>query len=127
MPVENEERKTAAELLAEWRAAGRDVVAARAGARVAELALVAAVEAEKAADEVEQAAQAALQAVDRARAAAARATAAASEAAVAAHSTLDTARGDKLRANHDVGVAVEAERDAEESFHDAEREGFPKK
>ena len=43
---ESDEKKIAAELLADWRAAGRDVVAARAGARVAELALIAAAEAE---------------------------------------------------------------------------------
>ena len=127
MSEEREVRKTAAELLADWRAAGRDVVAARAGARVAELALVAAAEAELAAEEVEQAAKAALHAVDRARAAAARARAAASEAADAAHSTLADAQDDKLRANQVVGVAEGAERAAEESFHDAEREGFPKK
>ena len=65
-------------------------------------------------------------AVQRARAAAARAKPAAGEAAVTAHSTLAGAQGDKLRANHDVGVAVEAERDAEPSFHDAEQKGFPK-
>lgn len=127
MSEEREEKRTAAELLAEWRAAGRDVVAARSAAKVAELALVAAVEAEKAATEVEQAAKAALQAVDRALAAAARATAAAGEAAVAAHSTLEDAGGDKLDANHHVGVAEEAEREAEKSFHDAEAKGFPKK
>ncbi|HUH00254.1 MAG TPA: hypothetical protein VMQ83_13925, partial [Gammaproteobacteria bacterium] len=63
MSEQPEEKKSAAELLADWRAAGRDVVAARAGARVAELALVAAAEAERAVDEVEQAAQAALHAV----------------------------------------------------------------
>ncbi len=126
MPEGREGKKSAAELLAEWRAAGRDVVAARAAARVAELALVAAAEAESAAAEVEQAAKAALQAVDKALAAAARATAAASEAAVAAHSTLETAQADKLEANHGVGVAEQAEQKAEQSFHDAERKGFPK-
>lgn len=127
MSEESEENKSAAELLAEWRAAGRDVVAARAGARVAELALVAAAEAESAALEVEQAAEAALHAVEKARAAAARARTAAAEAAVAANSTLAEARSDKRRANHDVDVAEGAEKEAEESFHDAQRKGFPKK
>lgn len=126
MSQERNEKKTAAELLGEWRAAGRDVVAARSAARVAELVLVAAAEAESAALAVEQAANAALDAVGKARAAAARATSAAPEAALAANSHLSEAQGDKARANQDVVVTEDAEREAEEAFHDAERKGFPK-
>ena len=58
---------TAAELLADWRSAGRDTAAAHAAEKVAELALVAAAHAEEAANEVEVAAAAALEAVERAQ------------------------------------------------------------
>ena len=57
----------AAELLAAWRAAGREAIAAHGAARVAELALTAAAAAEEAATEVEAAADAAVGAVERAK------------------------------------------------------------
>jgi uncharacterized protein involved in type VI secretion and phage assembly len=119
-------RSTAAELLADWRAAGRDAVAARAAAKIAAMALEAASSAEEAAAEVETAARAALMAVESARALAAKARHAASEAALAAAAMLEQAGGDKVRANHDVDIADQAEKEAAEAFHSAETEGFPK-
>src|SRR5439155_8977683 len=56
----NKEHKSAADLLADWRAASRDSVAAHTASHVAEMALTAAAAAEKAAKEVEAAAAAAL-------------------------------------------------------------------
>ena len=113
---------SAAELLAEWRAAERDMVAAQGAARIAELALTASALAEEAANEVEAASAAALEAVERAREAASRDRAAATQAAEAAQLALATAEGDKVRANHDVDVAEQAETEARDRYHVAEDE-----
>ena len=121
-----EHHKSAAELLADWRAAGRDTAAAHAAASVAELALKAAAAAEEAAVEVEAAAQAARDAVERAMGAAARAKRAASEAAESASVYLAGAEADKVRANHVSEVAEEAEAAARDRFHEAQAEDFPK-
>src|SRR4029079_4454531 len=126
------DRKSTQTLATDWRAAGRDTVAARAAARVAGLALEAATAAEKAANEVEAAARGALDAVDKARSAALRAKAAAGQAAEAAQFLLEGAKGDKVRATHDVQVAEAAEGFARDAFHeveedamdDAKREGY---
>jgi hypothetical protein len=126
VPRNPDSPKTAAEMLAEWRAAGRDAVAARAAARVAELALKAAAAAEEAATEVEAAAQAAVESVERARSAATRAGVAALQAAEAASLALESAGGEKVRANHDVDVAEQAESEARDAFHHAEGEAFGK-
>jgi hypothetical protein len=77
-------RESTAELLADWRAAERDAVAAREAARIATLALEAARAAEEAALETETAANAASEAVERALQAAGSARRAASQAAEAA-------------------------------------------
>ena len=126
MPRTSDRPKTAAEMLAEWRAAGRDTVAARAAASVAALALKAAAAAEEAATEVEAAAEAAVEAVERARAAASRARAAAGQAAEASSLALASARGDKVRANHDVEEADLAESEARDAFHQVEGAAFAK-
>lgn len=126
MAEDHEGHRSAAELLAGWRAAGRDTVAARAAARVAERALEAATAAEAAATAVDVAARAALEAVAKARALAATARSAATDAAQLAASILEEAAGDKVRANHDVEVADEVEKGAADAFHQAEAEGFPK-
>ena len=131
MPIKPDAQSTAAELLGAWRAAGRDTVAAQAAARIAELALSASAAAEEAAGEVEAAAKAALESVEKARSAASKAKAAAARAAEAADLALASAAGDKVRANHDVEVAEEAETKARDAFHakedvafrDAERDG----
>lgn len=116
---------TAAELLADWRSAGRDTVAAHAAEKVAEMALVAAVHAEEAANEVEVAVGAAMEAVGRAQSAASRARVAALQAAEAAHSTLTTAEGDRARAGQDVQEAEAAEAEAQERYRGASEKGFP--
>jgi hypothetical protein len=116
------DHESLADSLADWRSAERDTVAARSAARVAELALAAAVAAEEAAVEVEAAAASASEAVSRARSAAVRARQAAAQAAEAANLSLTGAQGDKARANHDVEVAEQAEETARDRFHDAERD-----
>lgn len=126
MAEDRQEHRSAAELLADWRAAGRDTVAARAAAKVAARALEAASAAEAAAMAVDVAARAALDAVAKARALAATARLAATDAAQLAASILEEATGDKVRANHDVEVADEAEKDAADAFHTAEAKGFPR-
>ena len=126
MAEDREGHKSAAELLAAWRAAGRDTVAARAAAKVAERALEAATAAEAAATAVDVAARAAQEAVARARELAATARSAAIEAAELAASILEEAAGDKVRANLDVEVADEAEKEAAHDFHHAQAEGFSK-
>jgi hypothetical protein len=122
MPDDAKEVRTAAQLLADWRAASRDTVAAVGAARVAEMALTAAALAEEAALAVDEAAQAALEAVERARAAAARARSTAVEAAGAAILALEAAKGDQARAGQDVEAAEHAETEARDRFHRAERE-----
>jgi hypothetical protein len=120
------EHKSAAQLLAEWRAAGRDVTAAMAASHVAELALAAAEAAEEAATAVQRAADAALSAVEHARDAAGGAQRAATLAAEAAQLASASAEGDKARAEVVVTQAQAAEAEAGERFHDAEEHGFPR-
>ena len=55
-----------------------------------------------------------------------RARAAALQAAEASSLALESARGDKARANHDVEEADVAESDARDAFHRAEGEAFAK-
>lgn len=112
--------KSTADLLADWRAAGRDTVAAKAAANVAALALEAATAAEEAANEVEAAARGALDAVEKARSAAASARDAAMHAAAAAALILEGAKGDTDRATRGVNLAEQAESDARDAFHEAE-------
>jgi hypothetical protein len=126
MAEESKKHGSAAELLADWRSAGRDAVAAHAAEKVAELALIAAAHAEEAANEVEVAAAAALEAVERAQSAANRAKAAALQAGEAAHLALTTAEGDRARATQDVQEAEEAEADAHERYRGASAKGFPR-
>jgi hypothetical protein len=116
--------ESAAELLADWRAAERDTVAAGSTAKIAALALQAATAAEEAAEEVEAAANAAAEAVERARGAALKARGAAIQAAEAANLALATAEGDKVRANHQLEEAEQAEEAAADRFHAAQDKGF---
>jgi hypothetical protein len=124
--VSEQPKESAAELLAEWRAAGRDTVAAHAAAKVAELALEAATAAEEAANEVEAAAKIAHEAIEKARSAAGRAREAAAHAAEAAHLAIGSAVEDKAHANHDVEVAEQAETEARDAFHRGENAAFDK-
>ena len=122
MPESSDPVRSTAELLAEWRAAGRDSVAARAASHVAGMALDAAVAAEEAANEVEAAAKAALDSVEKARSAAGKARNAATQAAQAAALLLAEAQGDKVRANNDVELTERAESEARDAYHAAEGE-----
>lgn len=120
------EHHTAGELLGDWRAADRDAVAAREAAKVAALALTAAHAAEEAALEADAAARAAVTAVTMAKDAAQRAKKAATAAAEAATLLTVAAEGDSARADQGRTVSEQAETDAADRFHDAERKGFPK-
>jgi hypothetical protein len=110
---------SAAEMLAQWRAAERDHAAAIESAGVAGLAAEAAQRAAKAAHETSEAARLSLEAAQRA-AHAARETADAAEvlSATTAHeqSLADTALND----------AATAETAARDAFQEAQRQGFPK-
>ena len=120
--VANDKTKneTDAELLSEWRAAGRDRIAAGSAAKIAGLALQAATAAEEAATEVEAAANAAAEAVERARGAALQARKAAGQASEAAQLALAAAEGDKVRSTHDLEKAENAEQVAADRFHEAQ-------
>jgi type II secretory pathway component HofQ len=124
--VKDQQLRKATELLASWRAAGRDTAAAKAASAVASLALEAAKAADEAAAETQAAASAAPSAVDQALKAAASAKRAAEHAANAARILLASAEGDKVRAKHDLELAEEAEDKTREEFHDSELQGFPK-
>jgi hypothetical protein len=102
----------------------------RAGAHAVQETVSLAIEAAKAADgaaaETEAAASAAAPAVDQALKAAARAKRAAEHAANAARILPASAEGDKVRANHDLEAAKEAEDKTRQEFHDSELQGFPR-
>jgi hypothetical protein len=100
MAAKNRSLGTMAGLLADWRAAGRDVVAARAAQAVAALALKSAAGAERAAVQTQKSAPAALSAARQAQPAAASAQKAATQAAEAARLVSAMAERDKVAANH---------------------------
>jgi hypothetical protein len=116
--------ESASELLADWRAAGRDVSAAETASQAASLALASAHAAETAAVETEAAALAAAEAGKLALAAAQSAKRAAAHAADAARLLLATAEGDQARADHEVELASEHESEANRRFHEAQERGF---
>jgi hypothetical protein len=120
--AEAESRKlgkhSAAELLADWRAAERDVEAAKAHADTAGLASAAAEEARVAARETSDAARLSLEAAQRASDAAKR-------TAGAAELTASAALRDQAKAGTDLESATLAESVAGDRFRDAQRLGFP--
>ncbi len=117
---------SASELLADWRAAQRDSVAAHEAASVAARAATAAVAAEEAAAEAETAAREATNAAARAKEAAERAKTAATQAADAAQRAAVTTEDDQARADQSVVETEAAESEARDRFHAAQEEGFPK-
>jgi hypothetical protein len=117
---------SASELLADWRSAERDSVAAHEAASVAARAVAAAAAAEQAAVEAEAAAREATDAAVRAKEAAERAKTAASQAAEAAQIAAATTEDDQARADRTVLDADHAEAEARDRFHEAQGEGFPK-
>ena len=110
---------TLAELMADWRAAGRDVKAAEAAATIADQAL-------DAARTAEESARAAAESVERSLAAAQSASTAANQAAQAARIFLVTAEDDEARAREEVERAGRSEVDSGQRFHDAQNEKFRK-
>jgi hypothetical protein len=117
---------SASELLADWRAAQRDSVAAHEAASVAARAATAAATAEEAAAEAEIAAREATDAAARAKEAAERAKTAATQAADAAQRAAVTTEDDQARADQSVVETEAAESEARDRFHAAQEEGFPK-
>jgi hypothetical protein len=105
---------SAAELLADWRAAGRDTTAAMHLARIAEVALEAATAVEAAALAVSKAADAARQAAEYSRVATISAYRAAELAAEGAQLAKATAEGDRVRAHQGLDRARQHETWAEE-------------
>ena len=110
---------SAAELLANWRAAERDHAAAIESAGVAGLAAEAAQRAARAAHETAEAARLSLEAAQRAQDAA-------RETAAAAQVLSATASEEQSLADTAVGEAATAEIDARDAFQEAQRQGFPK-
>ena len=110
---------SAAELLANWRAAERDHAAAIESAGVAGLAAEAAKRATKAAHETAEAARLSLEAAQRAEHAA-------RETAEAAAVLSATAVEEQSLADNAVSEAQTAETDAKDAFQNAQRQGFPK-
>jgi hypothetical protein len=117
---------SAAELLADWRSAKRDSVAAHEAASVAARAVSAAAAAEESALEAETAAREATDAAARAKQAAERAKVAATKAAEAAQAAATTTEEDQALADQTVLDAEHAESGARDRFHEAQKDGFPK-
>ena len=110
---------SAAELLGNWRAAERDLVAAQETVDVATLAAAAAEVAVVAARETSEAARLGAEAAERAQHSADR-------TAEAAEVTARAARREKAGAEEALVASTEAEADAGRVYHEAERQGFPK-
>jgi hypothetical protein len=113
------QKRSAANLLGDWRAAERDSVAARDSAEVATLAATAADTAARAAEETAEAARLALEAATRAERAA-------RETADAARILSRTATADKAGADEAVARAEAAEAHARDAFRTAQDAGFPR-
>lgn len=113
-------KPTAAKLLGGWRAAERDLAAARETASVAELASAAADVAQVAAEETGEAARMSSEAAKRAEHSANRTAEAAGIASRAAHADVVDTRA-ALRTASDAEVA------AGDAFQSAQRDGFPKR
>ena len=121
-----ERHASASDLLATWRAAERDTVAAHTAASVATLALRAAQAAEAAATAVAEAVSSAAESLEGARSEAQRAKTAAREAAEAAEVAFASAEGDDVRAGVELQEAEATESAARDAYRQAQREGFPK-
>jgi hypothetical protein len=110
---------SAAELLGDWRAAGRDLSAAQKTASVAALAADTADIAKVAATETDEAARMSTEAAQRAEKSARR-------TAEAAELTARLARGESVDADDALERSSTAEEEAGERFRDAQAKGFPK-
>ena len=110
---------SAAELLANWRAAERDHAAAIESAGVAGLATEAAKRAAQAASETAEAARLSLEAAQLAERAA-------RETAEAAEVLSKVTSSDQVQADAAVVETAIAETRAKDAFHEAQRQDFPK-
>lgn len=117
--AESRKRGTAAELLSQWRAAERDLVAARESADVATLAAAAAQEALVAARETGDAARLSADAARRAEQSALR-------TAEAAQATARAAENEKQVSSEALERSAQAEQVAGDRYRNAGRQGFPK-
>lgn len=120
------EHSSASELLADWRSAERDSVAAHEAASVAARAVTSAAAAEEAAVEAEAAAQEARDAAVRAKVAADRAKTAATQASEVAQLAATRTEDEQALAEQTVVAADDAESEARDRFHTAQKDGFPK-
>lgn len=117
--AESRRKGSAAELLGNWRAAERDLVAARDSADAATLAAAAAEVALVAARETSEAARLGAEAAQRAGHSAKR-------TAEAAEVTARAAQRESASSQEALKTAAQAEAVAGEAYHEAAREGFPK-
>jgi hypothetical protein len=113
--------ESVSELLAGWRGAQRDSIAARNAAEVARRAMKAAVEADEAATEAQEAAHLAVMAADKATEAARKAKRAAIQVLEDGRLLLASAQGDVARAEIEVRDADAAEKRAHRRFNEASR------
>jgi len=120
------EHSSASELLADWRSAERDSVAAHEAASVAARAVTSAAAAEEAAVEAESAAREARDAAVRAKEAADRAKTLATQASEAAQLAAVRTEDEQSQADQTVVAADDAESEARDRFHSAQKDGFPK-
>ena len=120
------EHSSASELLADWRSAERDSVAAHEAALVAARAVTSAAAAEEAAVEAESAAREARDAAVRAKEAADRAKTLATQASEAAQLAAVRTEDEQSQADQTVVAADDAESEARDRFHSAQKNGFPK-
>ena len=117
--AESRKRGSAAELLGDWRAAERDLVAAQDAADVATAAAAAAQEAVVAARETGEAARLGAEAAHRAEESARR-------TAEAAEVTARAAKREQASAEETLLGSTQAEKTAGEAYREAQRQGFPK-
>jgi hypothetical protein len=120
------QKSTAADLLAEWRAAERLGDTARSAAESAGLAVESADAAKLAASSAQDAVLGAAQAVDRAKEASDLASVAAAQASQAAQQVYADARHDVQRTGEALREADAIEADAAEAFREGQRQGFGK-
>ena len=117
--AESRKKGSAAELLGNWRAAERDLIAAKGTLDVASLAANAAQAAVEAAEETSEAARLGAEAASRAQRSAER-------TAEAAAITAEAAQREHATSDGLLESAVKAEKEAGDAYHEAQRQGFPK-
>lgn len=117
--AESQRKPAASELLGDWRAADRELVAAKESADIATAAAAAAEEAIAAARETKEAAQLSVKAAHRAELSAIRTT-------ETAEMTARVVQRDKAQSEEALRESAQAEADAGNAYKEAQRQGFPK-